>query len=213
MSAVDEDLAEEGGNHAAPELPLDLPESRDGRKPSGMKTSLTGSGNRITTAHAIGDTVVLVIEAKVKSAGHDQTDDGLLYTEKYKVVDLWEVAAGRGHDLLVEQRLAYQDAQRRAGGEVSLFDDEPQGIDVVTDASGVAMTPTERAAVTGQTPAMEPILGYDRLTAKQVIEMVDALDSVDQLTLVGTYENLSRKRKAIVAAVEKRIGVLEDEPD
>jgi hypothetical protein len=62
-----------------PTLPtLELPEYH-GRKAVGMKTSVNGAGNRISRSHEIGERVVLVLETKVRKAGHEETDDGLVY--------------------------------------------------------------------------------------------------------------------------------------
>ena len=57
-----------------PTLPtMELPDYH-GRKPVGMKTALAGAGTRVTRPHTIGDRIVLVIEARVKSASHEDTD-------------------------------------------------------------------------------------------------------------------------------------------
>lgn len=123
---------------------LDLPETGDGRKPSGMKTAIAGAGNRISKPHPLGSTVYVLIEAKVKGAGHEETDDGVLYVEKLKTVDLFELEDKPGKRLLSALRQQY----RTDGGEpvLSLGDETAgEGIEGALDASGVAITPAELA--------------------------------------------------------------------
>lgn len=129
-----------------PTLPtLELPEYM-GRKPIGMKTSITGAGNRISSQHAIGDRVVLVIEGKVKKAGHEDTDDGLVYVETIKVVDQFEVAGQPGRTLLATMRSAHRTADDARAGVQAI-----DGLGEVgyTDASGIVLTPREVAALRG----------------------------------------------------------------
>lgn len=129
-----------------PTLPtLELPEYM-GRKPIGMKTSITGAGNRISSHHAIGDRVVLVIEGKVKKAGHEDTDDGLVYVETIKVVDQFEVAGQPGRTLLSTMRSAHRTADDARAGVQAI-----DGLGEVgyTDASGIVLTPREVAALRG----------------------------------------------------------------
>lgn len=119
---------------------LELPEYH-GRAPVGMKTSLNGAGNRVTREHSIGDRVVLVIEAKVKKAGHEETDDGLIYAEVLKVTDLFEIQGDPGRRLISAVRQSYRTADDEANGRAPLS--EEFGAAGVTDASGVALTPSE----------------------------------------------------------------------
>jgi len=132
-----------------PSLPsLELPEYH-GRQPVGMKTSVNGAGNRISRPHSIGDRVVAVIELKVKTAGHEETDDGLVYAEKHKVVDFFEVQGDPGARLLSAVRNAYRTADDAKSGREPLPDLGTAG---VTDASGVALTPSELAELAGLDP-------------------------------------------------------------
>lgn len=147
-----------------PALPgLELP-SYHGRKPSGMKSSITGSGNRVTTEHEIDSRVVFVIEAKVKKAGHEQTDDGLLYAESYSVVDLFEVPGKAGTKLLSTVRQAYRTADDEVKGRAPL----PGLGEGATDASGVVLTPEELAAAQG-VPMTEPADALDPSTPGPVV--------------------------------------------
>jgi hypothetical protein len=117
-----------------------------GRKPVGMKTSVNGAGNRIAREHSIGDRVILVLEAKVKKAGHEDTDDGLIYTEVLKVVDLFEVAGVPGRTLISTMRSAHRTAAEKAAGSAPI----PGTGDVgYADASGIVLTPREVAALRG----------------------------------------------------------------
>ena len=125
-----------------PTLPdLELPDYH-GRQPVGMRTSLTGAGNRIARAHGIGDRVVLVIEAKVKKTGHEDTDDGLLYVETHKVADLFELDRDPGARLLAHLRSQYRQAKDSAEGRVPIPELGDEGW---TDANGVVLTAAELA--------------------------------------------------------------------
>ena len=126
---------------------LVLPPTRDGRTPSGMKTSIGGAGNRISRTHELGERVVLVIEAKVKSSGHEETEkDGVLYVESMKTLDLFELPEAPGRRLLAALRQSY----RTAEGQPPLTNGDEtagEGIEVAVDAAGVAITPAELAAL------------------------------------------------------------------
>lgn len=136
--------------HQPPLAPtMELPEYH-GRKAVGMKTGVSGAGNRISRPHSLGDRVVAVIELKVKSAGHEETDDGLVYVEKVKVVDFFEVQGDAGRRLLSTMRQAHRAADDDANGRAPLSDD--LGAAGVTDASGVALTPEELASLHGNDP-------------------------------------------------------------
>lgn len=127
-----------------PTLPtLELPEYR-GRKPVGMKTSINGAGNRVARPHGIDDRVVLVLEAEVKRAGHEKTDDGLVYAEVLKVRDLFEIAGDAGLRLLSSVRQAYRVADDEREGRQPI-----PGVDGWTDGSGVAVSSDELADLRG----------------------------------------------------------------
>jgi hypothetical protein len=129
-----------------PTLPaLELPEYH-GRAPVGMKTAVSGAGNRVTRPHGIGDRVVLVVEAKVKKAGHEETDDGLVYAETLKVVDLFELDRDPGARLISTVRSAYRTAEDSSKGRAAIPDLGDVGY---TDAAGVVLTPKEVAALRG----------------------------------------------------------------
>lgn len=125
-----------------PTLPdLELPDYH-GRAPVGMRTSLTGAGNRLTRPHEIGDRVVLVIEARVKRAGHEDTGGGLLYTETHKVADLFELDSAPGARLLTHLRSAYRAARDASEGSEPI---PGLGDEGWTDANGVVLTAAELA--------------------------------------------------------------------
>lgn len=129
-----------------PTLPaMELPDYH-GRTPVGMKTALAGAGTRVTRPHTIGDRIVLVIEARVKSASHEDTDDGLVYSEKLKVLDLFELDADQGSRLISTVRSLYRTGDDAAKGRRPV----PGLGDVgYTDASGVVLTPDEVADLRG----------------------------------------------------------------
>jgi len=129
-----------------PTLPtMELPDYH-GRKPVGMKTALAGAGTRVTRPHTIGDRIVLVIEARVKSASHEDTDDGLVYSEKLKVLDLFELDPGQGSRLIATARSLYRTGADAITGRRPIPDLGDTGY---TDASGVVLTPAEVAELRG----------------------------------------------------------------
>ncbi len=129
-----------------PTLPtMELPDYH-GRKPVGMKTALAGAGTRVTRPHTIGDRIVLVIEARVKSASHEDTDDGLVYSEKLKVLDLFELDPGQGARLISTVRSLYRTGEDAIKGRRPIPDLGDTGY---TDASGVVLTPAEVAELRG----------------------------------------------------------------
>lgn len=148
-----------------PTLPtMELPEYH-GRKPVGMKTALAGAGTRVTRPHTLGDRIVLIIEARVKSASHEDTDDGLVYSEKLKVLDLFELDHDQGSRLISTVRSLYRTGEDAAKGRRPV----PELGDVgYTDGSGVVLTPAEVAQLRGDpirailTPELTPaVVIYD----------------------------------------------------
>ena len=144
-----------------PTLPsLELPDYH-GRTPVAMKTSVAGAGTRVTRSHSIGDRIVFVGEARVRKAGHEETDDGLVYVETLKVVDLFEIGAEPGRRLLSAVRTSYRTNDDEREGRQALPD-----IDLVgaTDASGVVLTDAELREIRGDpvramlSPDMTPVV-------------------------------------------------------
>lgn len=129
-----------------PTLPgLELPDYH-GKPPVGMRTGLTGAGTRISRAHSIGDRVVLVIEAKCNASGHKDTDDGILYVENLKVVDMFELSADQGSRMLAVLRTLHRQAKDQAEAKAPI----PELGDVgYVDASGVLLLPEEVAELRG----------------------------------------------------------------
>lgn len=148
-----------------PTLPtMELPDYH-GRKPVGMKTALAGAGTRVTRPHTIGDRIVLVIEARVKSASHEDTDDGLVYSEKLKVLDLFELDPGQGSRLISTVRSLYRTGEDAIKGRRPIPDLGDTGY---TDSSGVVLTPAEVAELRGDpirailSPELTPaVIVYD----------------------------------------------------
>ena len=151
--------------HHQPALPnMELPDYH-GRKPASMRTTLTGAGTRVTSSHTIGDRLVLVIEARVKSAAHEETDDGLVYVEKLKVLDLFELDRDQGSRLISTVRSLYRTGEDAVKGRRPV-----PGLGEVgyTDASGVVLTEKEVAALRGDpirtilSPELQPaVVVYD----------------------------------------------------
>lgn len=129
-----------------PALPsLELPEYH-GRTPVGMRTAIAGTATRITRPHTIGDKLVIVVEVKVKAASHADTNDGLIYSEKYQALDLFELAPDQGARLLTAMRSIWRDADDAGKGRAVLPDLGDIGH---ADASGVVLTPEELAELRG----------------------------------------------------------------
>lgn len=129
-----------------PTIPdLELP-SYHGRKPVGMRTSISGVGNRITREHGIGDRTVAVVEIRCSSAGHKEIDDALHYVETFKVLDLYELDRDAGARLLSTVRSAYRTADDQVKGREPLPGAGHVGY---ADASGVVLTEVEVAALRG----------------------------------------------------------------
>lgn len=151
--------------HHQPALPsFELPDYH-GRRPASMRTTLTGAGTRVTRSHTIGDRLVLVIEARVKSAAHEETDDGLVYVEKLKVLDLFELDRDQGSRLISTVRSLYRTAEDAVKGRRPLPGAGEVGY---TDASGVVLTPAEVAELRGDpirallSPELQPaVIVYD----------------------------------------------------
>lgn len=164
-TTTDELTDELGAVIHQPTLPtMELPEYH-GRKPVGMKTALAGAGTRVTRPHTIGDRIVLVIEARVKSASHEDTDDGLVYAEKLKVLDLFELDPGQGSRLISTVRSLYRTGEDAIKGRRPIPDLGDTGY---TDASGVVLTPAEVAELRGDpirailSPELTPaVIVYD----------------------------------------------------
>lgn len=130
---------------------LEIPEYH-GRPAVGMKTSLTGAGKRINGPHEIGDRVILVIEARLKKAGHEETEDGLVYAETLTVRDQFEVQGPAGPRLLSAMRIAYRSASDKASGRTPLANltDEHGDVDLgIVDGSGVRLTRAELSELRG----------------------------------------------------------------
>lgn len=151
VGPIEDDEESRAPQPALPEL--DLPEYA-GRRPSGMKTSVSGAGNRVYKPHTIDDRVVLVIEAKVSDAGHKRTKkDGLIYVEKYEVADVFEVDGETGEHLLTGLRTAYRLADDDRHGRQRLSDEGlPPMLGPVgwLDASGRVLLPDEVAEIRGE---------------------------------------------------------------
>ena len=141
-------------------LQLQFPALPDyhGVTPIGMRTAITGTGNRTTGTHEIGDTVVIVVEARVTEAGHVETKDGLVYRERLATKDLFELPAERGKLLVNGLRQALADGTGTLPGVVDT--EVAAGDRVITDASGVVATPAEAADLHGipLDPRLAPVV-------------------------------------------------------
>lgn len=124
---------------------LTLPTTTDGRTPAGMKTKISGAGQRISRTHDLGDKVVLVLEGKVKSTGHEETNDGVLWVEAIKTLDLFELPEDVGRAVLAALREGNRSAQGEDPIPGTSAGSVVDALSKVTDESGVVYTPTEQA--------------------------------------------------------------------
>lgn len=225
----DEDLQEE----AADRRPLHdqqqavpiagLPEF-EGRRPVGVVTKVNGSGERIHRSMALGEKVLLLVETTVSEVNHKQTKEGLKRHHTLVVDDLWETPEGEVSELLARCRQAYHDAERDRTGQLTIDDVEDQSVAVTVDAFGVAMTDAERAEAAGDVVELErrraakqpgaaddavpPFLGYEDLTASDVVERLTATDDRALVLAIGDFEAGHRNRKTVLDACVRRGGEL-----
>ncbi len=160
----------EVGTHQPPLLPaMTLPEYH-GRPPIGQTTSVSSFRHKQVGVHSIGDRIVVITSLEVTAAGHDQTKDGIVWAERHKVLDQYEVHGDKGKALLATVRNAYRQSADTAQGRAALADG---GLDLGTvgwtDSSGVVLTDAEVAAMRGDDP-IRAILDPSRVPAIIVLE-------------------------------------------
>jgi hypothetical protein len=199
---------------------LDLPPYH-GRTPTVMKTSITGAGNRIVQSHGIGDRIVVLVEAKVRQAAHEETDkDGLVYIERLKVVDFFELDGEQGRKLLVEQREAYRLADDERLGRVGLpFENPPAGEVGLLDENGHPLDEDALAEIRGDRDALdelergrggvgEPWAGFEQSGAREIIGHIKALTVADEAVAVASWEEEHGGRQSVMQAAMKRAAEL-----
>lgn len=178
---------------------LELPDYH-GRKPAGMKTSISGTGNRIQTPHEIGTTVVLLLEAKVKVSGFEEGENGLLYVEKLSTKDLFEIQGAQGRRLVSAVRSAYRTA---TDGEIPLPVD---GDTYPTDSSGVVVTPGDTATIADD-PLVDALTNDEKTPAVVVYSdgvrdlWPDEYDPGDPRPTVGTVVLDDEDRPSVVKSL------------
>lgn len=123
---------------------MELPEYH-GRRPSKSKFSVSGTGNKVMTAHSIGDVVIAVVELKVKDAGHGLDGEDLYYAEKLTTTDYFEIQGASGKRLLSAVRSAYRAANE--GAEPLIDFSGEGGTTGRTDASGIVVTPGDAMSI------------------------------------------------------------------
>jgi hypothetical protein len=133
-----------------PGLDAELPDYH-GKRPRTMTTKLAGTLDWLATPHPVGSKIVAVVELLVASGSHAEDDSGeVTYSETRKILGAYEVPGDPGRRLLSAYRNAYRLADDEATGKIALPEDGGHdGAVGVTDASGVALTPTELAELHG----------------------------------------------------------------
>jgi hypothetical protein len=53
--------------------------------------------------------------------------------------------------------------------------------------------------------ATEPLVGYDQLSAREILALLDDLDT-EALRLLAEYETLNRNRRTVIGRVEQLLG-------
>ena len=145
----------------------------NGREPTKMTSKITGANNWIGTPSATGARRVVVVELKTEETSHSNGADGTIeYHEDVKVTDLLEVHGDTGRRLISTLRQAHRVGADLDAGQETLDVDE-----VVTDASGVALTKSEIAALRGE-PA---------------VDLVRSMLSEDTTPVVALYSDGSRE--------------------
>lgn len=128
--------------------PARLPEF-EGRIPVGVVTKLNGASQRISRAIHVDEVGVALVEWECGDVSHGRTKDGLKRRQTLDVLELFELGGAGGRRLLNHMKERYRDGQAvdplpfgQAADEALITDAIAAG---VTDASGVALTPTEAA--------------------------------------------------------------------
>lgn len=132
------------------ELPIATPHlpEFEGTIPVGVITSLTGVSQRINRALHLGEKVIGLFEADVDEIKHKRTKEGVKRHQSVKVLELFEFEDRTGRRLLNHLKERYRHAEGvdplpfKYAGDEAMVDGIVEGR---TDASGVAMTPTEAA--------------------------------------------------------------------
>lgn len=195
---------------------IDLPTDGNGRAPIGVKLRLSGACGRINKPHNVGDRFLVLTEVRTRRAGHEDTNDGLLWEESAKILDNWEIDGDRARELLAEMRQLY-----RSDRDQLTIDDE-LGEQRKADAAGVALTPEEEKALAafngdveadlaavaeleagrnGDTP---PFDGYDKLGVGPIGNRLDHMESNLDVLVVGAYESAHKNRAGVMDAVARR---------
>ena len=153
---------------------IDVPlPTYNGRDPSKMTSKIAGANNWLSTPTATGARRIVVVELKTEETSHSNGADGTVeYHEDAKVVDLLEVHGDTGRRLMSTLRQAHRVGADFDAGQETLDVDE-----VVTDASGVALTKSEIAALRGE-PA---------------VDLVRSMLSEDSTPVVALYSDGSRE--------------------
>lgn len=196
----------------APSPSIDLPNDGNDRTPIGVKLRLSGACGRINRAHSVGDRFLVLAEVRTRRAGHEDTNDGLLWEESAKILDNWEIDGERAAELLVEMRTMY-----RSDKDQLTIDDELG--DQRKAADGVALTPEEQKALEAFNGDVEaaaqleagrqdgekpPFDGYETLGVGAIVNRLAQMNNRIDVLLVGAYEDAHKQRSGVLEAVTRR---------
>ena len=117
----------------------DLP-AYNGQPATTMESTIKGTKNQVNRPHHAGDRIVAVVELEVSNTGHRSEKRSAVYLETLEMVDFHELDGDPARRLISALR------QERSRRENAHLGHEPlEGMEVVTDASGVVLTDAELA--------------------------------------------------------------------
>lgn len=110
--------------------------------PSEMKSTISGTGNRVLDAPEMHDKVVAIVELECMGTGFKALDKGTQMRVEWKMLDLFVLPVSEGRDRLRKARSEHRVGLASSSGEVPL----PGWGDVgYTDENGVVLTVAEVA--------------------------------------------------------------------
>jgi len=124
----------------------------------------------------------------------------------YELIDQYPTAVKRGKSqadvgLASLRSLANSASNQRSDVTVEMLEESASFLRIVSarlDAAAEKLKHDEPVDVE------EPVVGYDSMTAKQVITLLDETDS-KTLRKITAYESSNKKRKSVIAALEKHL--------
>lgn len=210
----DEDLAEAeslGDRGVIEKRPPVHAADFEGREIAGVNTRFRGATQRITREVHLDERVFTIHESVGGEVSFRDTGDGRKRHQALDTEDVWELTETEAREIIARKRAEAIEAGTFEG-QMTLDD---AGEHLVTDESGVVMTPGERAALVGEpSPAkggrggLPPIDGYVAMSASETITAIAALDDLKTVEAVIAYEAATKGRTSVLAAAKARSDAL-----